>query len=566
MPESESPARACTREPDPTGASHEPGWATRTVSDLSSLLLELTRALRGLDFYGETDALRRPLVDHAHRAFESELSRAGAIDLHLTAEGFQLAGMEEAVPTSGPIAELAGALERHALHRIRIDPTLTRTALQGLLELLTQPTERFGSAERFATTLAARDITGIRLNDLDTAEESLPRPLGSTPPRASASLGSMLLGGPEAGPEESVLPGPGDDEKPTLDCHPLELPSSDDRGERLRARLTELDRLIDDDAYRRLAGDVVIWAKQLWSEGLANECYRALLIFADHAVGIGGRSERQARTAAACFADLACGERLGDLIDRATGRVPGSGVRAAQLLLELGEPAVPAIFEQICASGEESRAAPLCALVLMLGEASLPTLLAAIESSDETRAQLGIRLAGELQNPHALPTLQRAMRHPETERRMEAIRAISLLPGAEARQALELALASDLDEIVVAATEALAASGAHQAVPALLEVLEANLQQMRTQVSVRLIEALGRIGDERAAPQLTAILERRPMRHRSHWHTIQLTAVDALAGLPPASARRGLQRAAREAAGPVRVRAQRWLELLPSTV
>lgn len=547
--------------------STEAGWSSRTGADLSSLLLELARAIRGLAFYDQMDARRMPLLERAFRALESELSRAGAIDIRLEAEGFRLAGWPESIQAGGALHDIAESLERHQLSRIRFDPTLTPTALHGLLELLSQPSARLESAEQFVRTLAARDITGIRLNDLDIAEDEHPRSLAATPPHASASLGSVLLTSPprsqpelrdgESGSEEQRQ-----EEVGSLETHPLEAHASGDRGERMRARLIELDRSIDDQAYRRLAGEIVLWAEDLWSEGLWDDCYRALLVLADHAVGFGGRSEPQARAAAACFSKLASGERLHHLIDRATGHVPNAGVRAAQLLLQQGARAVPALFDRICTSTDDAEIAALRSLVLMLGEASLPSLTAAIESADDERARMAIRLAGEVQSPSVLPALLRAMRGPDPGRRLETIRALGLLPGAESRQALETALASDLDEIVVAATEALASSGGAGAVPALLDVLDASLHASRPQVSRRLIEALGRIGDERAVPRLAAILERRPLLRRAYWHAIQLATVDALARLQTKDARRSLEQAALHAPGPVRARAAARLEML----
>jgi HEAT repeat protein len=545
----------------------EAGWSSRTGADLSSLLLELARAIRGLAFYDQTDARRMPLLERAFRALESELTRAGAIDIRLEPEGFHLAGLPESIQASGALHDIAESLERHQLSRIRFDPTLTPTALHGLLELLSQPPARLGSAEQFVRTLAARDITGVRLNDLEIAEDEHPRSLDATPPHASASLGSVLLTSPPRSQREDRILEPGSererrDEVGSLETHPLEAPASGDRGERMRARLIELDRSIDDEAYRRLAGEIVLWAEDLWSEGLWDDCYRALLVLADHAVGFGGRSEPQARAAAACFSKLASGERLHHLIDRATGHVPNAGVRAAQLLLQQGARAVPALFDRICTATDDAEIAALRSLVLMLGEASLPSLTAAIESTDDERARMAIRLAGEVQSPSVLPALLRAMRGPDPGRRLETIRALGLLPGAESKQALETALASDLDEIVVAATEALASSGGARAVPALLDVLDASLHASRPQVSRRLIDALGRIGDERAVPRLTAILERRPLLRRAHWHAIQLATVDALARLQTKDARRSLEHAALHAPGPVRARAAARLEML----
>lgn len=549
----------------------DPGWASRTAADLSGLLLELARAIRGLAFYPETDPRRIPLVDRAWRALESELSRAGAIDVRLASDGFRLAGMTESIPTTGVLHDLAECFSRHALSRIRVDPTLTPTALRGLLELLCQSVSRLESAEEFIRTLAARDITGIQLNELNTCEDEIsPRRLAATPPRASASLGSMLLAGPGQPESARLEPDPEkeeelDEEKPSLEAQPLAAAPGDDRGQRMRARLIELDRSIEDEAYRRLAREIVLWAEDLWAQGLQDECYRALLVLADHAVGFGGRSEHQARTAAACFTKLASGERLHYLIDRASGRIPGSGVRAAQLLLQQGERAAPALLDRICALQDDAAAdtAPLRALVLMLGEDSLPTLVAAIGSPDERRARTGIRLAGELQSPEVVPALLRAMRAPDPARRLETIRALGMLPGADSRAALETALASDVDEIVVAATRALTRCGGSDAASALLDVLEASLQTSRTQVGRRLVEALGQLGDARVVPRLAAILEHRPLLRRAHWHAIQLATVDALARLDTQEARHSLEHAARHAPGPVRARAATRLDLRP---
>jgi len=540
-------------------------WTERTAADLMSVLLELVRVLKGLSFYDEADPNLTGLLDRAYRAVASELERAGTIDLSLEETGFRVAGLDEDVPLTGVLLTLEGALRSHQLERIRIDPTLTREALHALLDLLGRSQTRFATPEAFAQALAARDSTGIELNGLSGSVVEVRPRLAATPPRASASLGSALLrGAPEletdAPAVASEMHTPEEDEKATLDAAPLAAPPGDDRGERLRARLIELDQTVDDEIYAVLARDVAGWAAELFEEGLHDECYRAILVFADHAVGSGGRSEAQARTADDCFRNLAIAGPLDDLITRAAQVVDGTGIRAAQLLLQLGEESAPAIFDQIAASDAPEAVSPLGSLILTLGEAALPTLLAAIEGPDETRARLGIRIAGELQSPLALPSLVKAIAARDPGLRLEAIRALTLLPGTDSKTALETALASDVDEIVVAATEALANIGGHEAAPALLDVLEASLHTSRTQVSRELIEVLGRLGDERAVPRLGSILERRPVLRRAHWHAIQLAAVDALAVLSSKEARRCLERTARSGPRPLRSRARSLLE------
>jgi hypothetical protein len=534
------------------------GWATRTRTDVTSLLLELARALRGYCFYGETDAQRRPLLDRAFRALSGELSRAGAIDLELREAGFSLTGMPPIVESDGVLSPLETALGAHGIQRVRIEPSLTRDALHGFLDLLGQPSERFESPECFARSLFARDSEGLRLNDIEDQRTAATPKLSTTPPRASASLGSMLISSDE---DARTAGADIQQEKPTLETAPLDAPAADDRGERLRARLIELDRTIEDAAYLRLADDITVWAQDLWNDELIDECYRALLVLADHAVGRGGRTEAQARAAATCFAQLARGGQLSDLIRRATGSGV-AGVRAAQLLLQLGPAAVPVVVDRICREDDPDRWAPLHSLVLALGEASLPTLISAIEGDDDQRARVGIRLAGELQNPAVLPALMKALCAPDLSRRVETIRALSFLPGEESKNALATALESNVEEIAMAATEAIATSEGSKAVPALLDVLEASLRTSRTNPSCTLIQVLGHLGDERVVPRLSAILERKPVLRRAHHHAIQLAAIDALAILPTKEARRSIERAAIHAALPVRDRALMRLEAI----
>ena len=187
----------------------------------------------------------------------SELDRAGAIELVLTARpgGFELPGHTRPLEATGPIVDLESALRRHGVRCLRLDPTLTGTALAGLFDLLGQGHDRLASPDHLARTLSARDSRGIRINDIDPEADPGTPSLISTPPRASASLAATLL------PNTTTPPVPRrDDEKPGLDEAPLLAPTTDDRGERLRARLIELDATTDDDAYRRRVDDVVTWA------------------------------------------------------------------------------------------------------------------------------------------------------------------------------------------------------------------------------------------------------------------------------------------------------------------
>lgn len=536
-------------------------WGTRGRADVTSFLLELARALRGFAFYSETHAQRRPLLDRAFRAVSGELSRAGAIELDLTKEGFRIEGLSRAIESNGVLSPLVTALQAHGLNRLRIDPTLTRTALHGFFDLLSQPGDRFESPECFARSLDARDSQGLRLNDIEFAASATTPKLSATPPRALASLGSMLISNEHT---PSIAHGETSVEEPTLDDDPLNAPGADVRGERMRARLIELDQTLDDAAYQRHASDILVWAQDLWEDGQVDEWYRAVLVLADHAVGHGGRPEAQARKAGGCFEELASGDGLGDVIRRATGS-GSAGIRAAQLLLQLGSSVVPALIDQICAEQDPDRSAPLHSLVLALGEASLPTLIAAIDGSDVERARIGLRLAGELQNPAIGPTLVNALLTRDLSLRIETMRALAFLPGQASTNALAEALDQNVERIVDHATRGIPISEDGDAIPPLIDMLAASLRTDRMNATRTLIDLLGHLGDERAVAQLSAILRRKPIQNPDHCHAIQIAAIDSLALLASQEARDSIEQVARDGAAPVRDHARGRLEAIGQT-
>ena len=527
-------------------------WRGRTPADATSTLLELARALRGFASHEGAPLRRRAMVERAFQAVAAEVARAGPLEIVVRGETFDVTDLKQRLDARGGLAELRRGFAEHSIERVCLDAKLTLDALQGFLELLLRPAAEGGDVGSFVRTLASRDARGVRINDLDEPVDTLPRALNATPPRPSLSVTTTLVAQPSA-PEPTPDPEAPPIPSPRLESAPL--------SERLRARLVELDHTLDDEPYARRAAEIVIWAEQVWQAGLRDDAYHAMSFLADHAVGCGGRAEFQARIAADCFAELATGERLEDLIDRALTN-DASSVRAAQVLLQRREAVVPVLVDRICALPDPLAASPLHALVLTSGEAAVPTLHHGISGRDENRARVCLRLAGALQSTALLPILAGTAKDSTLGRQLEAIRALCLLPGEAAHQALAEALASQLDQIAIAATQAISENTGIDAVPALLDVLESHMRGSRTQLCRALIEVLGRLGDERAVPRLAAILERKPVLRRAHWHAIQLAAVDALSVLPTREARRAIERAASHAAGPVRDRARDRLSAL----
>ncbi len=537
-------------------------WVERTPSDLASLLVELGRAVRGFSFYGAGSVACDPLVDRAWRASRGELDRAGALELWLDEQGFRAVGVNEAVPLDH-LRGLAEAFTRHGIDCVTLDQELTRDALHAFLELLGRGTEHAGGSGGLAHTPGDRCGTGISVSATGGRPAAVADdPVDGEHEDAHAGnqpgLGAAMENGDPASAPDPATPAVPVDAKATIDERPLEAASTDPRGERLRGRLVELDGCPDDDAYRFLAERVVSSAISLSESGLRGECHRAVLVLADHAVGGGGRSGLQARVAQRLCVELASDERLDALIERARAHETNVRVRAVQVLLQLGEHAIPALFDQLAAADDPDDAGQLTGTLVALGEAGVAHLEQVIGEPDDARAALAIRLAGELQHPVLAGSVARALEGDRDALLRDAARVLAQLGGDDALRALVNALSSERDELPEIAAHCLAELGDARAVQPLLAALERAGRRTSNGGSRarKIVRALGSLGSQRATPRLVALLERRSLLRRRSLRKLQLCALTALSELTGREAGRAVDRARRHRDPAIRERAR----------
>jgi len=530
-------------------------WGERTPADLASLLVELGRAVRGVSFYGDEAAACVQLMDRTWLAFRGELDRAGPVEIWLVESGFRATGINDEIPLRH-LQDLASALERHEIHRVRFAHGLTRDALRAFLELLSRSAASIRQEGGMTRALSHRSSAGILLNGGEDAAVAAHTPLRATPAVATSSLGSALL----ARSHQLIVEHKERAEKPALDDQPLEAATSDDRSERLLFRLIELDRCSDDAAYEFLGRRIVEWARELYEGGLRDECHRAVLVLADHAVGDGGRSGLQARIAQRLFEELASGPRLESLIDRAISTNPAVSIRATQVLLQLGEHAIPALFARIAGDPDSDASAQLCAVMIALGEPAIAELTTSIGHRDDARALLAIRLAGELQHPALVKPILAALEGPRPALHREAARALAQIGGDQAVHGLMNALSSERPGLPELSAHCLGVLRDPRAVQPLLAALERARRNGDGQRAREMIRAMGAVGHERAVPRLAALLERNPVVLRRRLiHDLQIAALVALDAIPCREARRAIERAEKHRDPGVRARARQIL-------
>ncbi|MGH0037615.1 MAG: HEAT repeat domain-containing protein [Myxococcota bacterium] len=629
--------------------------AVRTAADLASLLLELSRALKGLRYYEDAHPARRAGLDRAYLALRAELDRSGPLEVRHDATGFAATGTAERVPTTH-LHELAEALDEHALEALRFTPELTRRSFQTALEGLAEEERRLVGRGGLAGVVAGDAAPGVELSgvaaaqpapgddpnettqpmeasplglstaeltaqlaldadlDLDLDGTATDTPLEEVEPDLdalsghavaesgqdagpAASLGSALLDSVKLRLDEIALPGPDDPvrlapapasraeaaaaspgpdatvplpsgfedfTKPSLEEDPLAAPSSSDSDEALRERLCRLDHCSDDEAYAELATDTAGQAAGLSDDGYRDAAYRAVLVFADHAAGGGGRSGHQALAAQECLENLCRNALLSTVIDRACDPEGSVAVRAAQVLLQLGGRAASPLFERLAGEVDEARAAQLRSILIAMGERSAPIVVAAMRGDDPRRARVAVRLAGELQSTHLVPTLLALVDGAAPELRRDALRALARIGGPKAVEAVEAALSSDRPGVSATAAACLGEMQRRASARPLMERLDLAVAAGESELARSIVGALGALGAEEAAPKLVSLLERRVLWNRALARALRVPAFEALAKLPGREAARAVERAARHRDARVRRAAARLSKTEPT--
>lgn len=545
----------------------------RTPADVTALLVELGRLVKARQFYPDRHPLLREVFDRGFRAFEAEIRRGGPLEIEVRQGGFRLGG--ESVGR-GRVDELAQDLVRRAVRQLGFDAALTPAALERFAGVLATEPEKLAQAGGFARALHSAPCPGVRVNEIDYAAAlaqagAVRAPEAGEPAidadGAQAALGfgvAGLAGGAEdaGGAGDAGLAGAlallAGEEKPEpldpaqqIEQAPLDALFEDDRASELVARLRELDAVSDEARYRDLAREAAVLAAALSDDGLDDEGYRAILVLADHA-GDRARSEAVRACATECLQGLTRGRRLEALVERACDPGEGVSLRAAQTLLRIGAPAVPALLHRVEIEQDLDRRSQIFGILIAMGDATTADLREAMQSGERRRAGLAIRLAGEMQNAATQDEVALLLSHEDADLRREAAKALVRIGSPEAIEALAGALSSPHEGMAAHAAFCLGVAGGPRAFETLLATARRDGGAQALDLAREAVRALGRMGRPEATPVLAGILERRGLLQRRRRRDLQLAAVAALAKLPGDAARAALAHAAQRARGAVR--------------
>jgi HEAT repeat protein len=509
----------------------------RTAPELATLLLELGRLIRARRYYPAGDRRLAGVFERSLRAWRSDLARRGALDVEVVPEGFRENGAR-GVLSHPQLAELQQDLAERGVHRLRFDADLEGEAFAAFAEVLAGDAGRTASRGGFASSLYAHSPAGIVVNEL--------------PPKA-ASPATAPEPEPEPEPDSPTLPLglPEDYEELGADTLAVStaLSSMDEVGEAaapsqdLDVLLRQLDECASASEYQDLARRATLLAERAFDEGRPDECFRAAVRLAAQTHS---KENPRLRVLAETFLrSLMQGARLEDLVLRAARALDDGDLEASQVLLALGDAAVPALLDGLLALENNAERERLTSIVVTLVEHALPAVIERLRSgAAPARARAAARVAGELQHPDVVAPLSVLLGEEDRGVREEAVRALVRIGSEPAVNALASVLDSETPGLALAALHGLGGTGSARAIPPLERALARAVEARDAARGKEAIRALGRLGRPEAALALVALLERRVRLGGGWLRELKAAAVSALAAVPGDEAVAALAQAA----------------------
>lgn len=525
---------------------------TRTASDVTTLWVELARAIKGYRFYPRTHPQLQAILHRSFRTWRADLDRHGTLEAVL--HGKMLRLVNSSPITSAHSDELAREFTAYGVCALGVTPAMTQDGFQALLEI-------FSDTEFAATTHAKRQAC-IRTAAEHGVEITLGRPahtataaqeeqsdvldlLDMDSPSCAeinAEIGhadpALLLAAllePEA-LDTSTLESVGSINSLSAAPPPNHTPAKqalrDQRRASLKNTLSQFEKAKEDSTYECLAAEAIATAKLLFEDGDSDAAYQTILALSTQAAQDSENDTKKSRCASEALISFASGPQLADLIARACSADTSLRIRATQILLQLAEHAVPALLRSIETLQDPNHRSQVAGILIAIGERATPHLLRTMQGNNLRAARVATRLAGEIQNPAAVSTLRKLMTSSDPALAKEASKALVLIGDSTAIGALIHALLHETSAVATQAAYWLGKTQSTYALQPLADIAQQATQRGDFELAQEAVRALGQIALLEAVPALLFVLEQRSFFKRQKMTELKLVALQALANIP----------------------------------
>ncbi len=532
----------------------------RTPADITSLLMELSRALKGYQFYPDGHPRLKETLERSLRSWQSNLENFGPLELDIQRGSFRLTGSKLSFG-KGTLDDLARELAIRGIRHMRAEPDRASESFQALMDLLQVEADVLLEEGGAAQWLIENRVLGLTLDEINLhqhLEEGPEEGLAEGPQAEDGAVGQELEHSPvvtdlrEGHDTAELIP-----DEDTIDC-PIER-ASDSAAEEL---LGFLDACRDDEPYEKLTQRLLVLFVDADSSYISRDRFKSLYTFQRHINEAGSRSAAQRSLARQSLITLCPEPIINELIQYSFSKSDGAQSDTAGILLELREHCARALIATIEQEQSPTRCEKIQEFLVGLGQPIVPVLQEVLEQGSPAHVRIAARAAGLLSATSAVPALCQLLQRQRDDICKEAVHALVRIGGRGALAALAEGLTSPQPKIASISAFGLGLWGSPEALGPLRARLHNVIDTAPAETVLDLIRAIGKIGRAEASSDLTEILYRRAFFRRKRLIQIQLGAVAALAKISSGGAQQALEEASRRGNGNVRKAAEDALEQL----
>jgi len=535
----------------------------RTAADITSLLMEMSRALKGYQFYPDGHPQLKETLERSLRSWQSNLENFGPLELDIQRGCFRLVGSKLPVG-KGTLDDLAREFAIRGIRRMRAEPERASETFQALMNLLQVESDALFESGGAAQWLDDHPTPGLTLNELDLHQHL----------REERKVYEEGPSSEEATTEEPAVED-GTENQPVIadlrEGHSAKTPPDDDNHDCPVERPAEspieellgfLDACRDDEPYEKLTKRLLAQFVDADNSYIGRDRFKSLYTFKSHINEAGSRSAAQRSLARETLQTLCPDPVITELVQHSFTQSSGERTDTAEILIELREHCASALITAIAQEQEPQRREKIQEFLIELGQSIVPALQKILKEESPARARIAARTAGMLQATSTVPALCLLLQGQRKEICSEAVHALVRIGGRDALSALANGLDSSQPQIASLSAFGLGLWETPEALAPLRVHLRTAMENAPAAAVLDLIRAIGKIGRAEASSDLIEILNRRSLLQRGRLTGIQIGAVAALAKIPSDGAQQALEEAARRGYGSVRKAAQEALEQL----
>ncbi|HJV35209.1 HEAT repeat domain-containing protein [Geomonas sp.] len=490
-------------------------------------LAEMAKALKAFSFYPASHPLRDKIIQGAFQCVERFL-KDGGISLVVQRNGFRIAGLETALPTSPLISGLAQELFARELQRLSLSSELTYQEFAAFIAMLALEPDKIGAAGGLGRMVKSQGITSLVVNEIDISAVFTKR-------NAAAAEGAA-----EAAAQSGAEPEPEDQW-----CLPSSLKEERERELSLAEVMARLSVEADDAGYRELARKLVALAQPLKQQHNFDELFPVFVAMAEQNRDT-ARSAVQRDCALVVLQQLVLGEATEHLLDHLENEEFAQKERIALILSRLGTDVVDPVIKRLLVARTRSATMSLAAALSRIGAPAVPALCKLLHDDRWQTVFTAAAVLGEIGQRDAVKGLAVTVFHHNERVRGESIRALAKIGGMEATGVLLELLRNGDESVGLQVITWLGNTRNHSAVDPLLQLVKKrDLLHKTAPLKKAALAALGRIGDSSAIEPLVKLVNKRHWFLAGRWEELQVAAVEAIGTLGGKMARNYLEEISR---------------------